>query len=40
MFKMKVGDDYGAQIASRRMVWNSVASPDEQFYVGMTSDAK
>jgi len=22
-----------------RMVWNSVASPDEQFYVGMTSDA-
>jgi hypothetical protein len=39
MFKMKVGDLTTVPPNSRwRMVWNSVASPDEQFYVGMTTD--
>jgi hypothetical protein len=39
MFKMKVGNLTTVPPNSRwRMVWNSVASPDEQFYVGMTSD--
>ena len=39
MFKMKVGDLTLLPPNSRwRMVWNSVASPDEQFYVGMTTD--
>ena len=40
MFKMKVGDLTTVPPNSRwRIVWNSVATPDEQFYVGMTSDA-
>jgi hypothetical protein len=39
MFKMKVGNLLTVPPNSRwRMVWNSVASPDEQFYVGMTTD--
>jgi hypothetical protein len=39
MFKMKVGNLLTLPPNSRwRMVWNSVASPDEQFYVGMTTD--
>jgi hypothetical protein len=39
MFKMKVGNLTTLPPNSRwRMVWNSVASPDEQFYVGMTTD--
>jgi hypothetical protein len=39
MFKMKVGNLQTLPPNSRwRMVWNSVASPDEQFYVGMTTD--
>jgi Dockerin type I domain len=39
MFKMKVGSLTTVPPNSRwRMVWNSVASPDEQFYVGMTTD--
>ena len=40
MFKMKVGELTTLPPNSRwRMVWNSIASPDEQFYVGMTTDA-
>ncbi|HEY2625202.1 MAG TPA: dockerin type I domain-containing protein [Candidatus Udaeobacter sp.] len=40
MFKMKVGALTPVPPNSRwRMVWNSVETPDEQFYVGMTSDA-
>jgi hypothetical protein len=39
MFKMKVSDLTTVPPNSRwRMVWNSVATPDEQFFVGMTSD--
>ena len=39
MFKMKVGELTTLPPNSRwRMVWNSVASPNEQFYVGMTTD--
>lgn len=39
MLKMKVGNLLTLPPNSRwRMVWNSVASPDEQFYVGMTTD--
>ena len=39
MFKMKVGNLLTLPPNSRwRMVWNSVASPDEQFFVGMTTD--
>jgi len=39
MFKMKVSDLLTVPPNSRwRMVWNSVATPDEQFYVGMTTD--
>jgi hypothetical protein len=39
MFKMKVGNLLTLPPNSRwRMVWNSVASPVEQFYVGMTTD--
>jgi hypothetical protein len=39
IFKMKVGNLLTLPPNSRwRMVWNSVASPDEQFYVGMTTD--
>jgi hypothetical protein len=39
MFKMKVGNLLTLPPNSRwRMVWNSVASPDEQYYVGMTTD--
>ncbi len=39
MFKMKVGNLLTLPPNSRwRMVWNSVATPDEQFYVGMTTD--
>jgi hypothetical protein len=40
MFKMKVGELTTLPPNSRwRLVWNSIASPDEQFYVGMTTDA-
>jgi hypothetical protein len=39
MFRMKVGSLTTLPPNSRwRMVWNTVASPDEQFYVGMTTD--
>jgi len=39
MFKMKVGNLLTLPPNSRwRMVWNSVATPDEQFFVGMTTD--
>lgn len=39
MFKMKVGNLTTVPPGSRwRMVWDSVATADEQFYVGMTSD--
>ena len=39
MFKMKVGNLLTLPPSSRwRMVWNSVATPDEQFFVGMTTD--
>jgi Dockerin type I domain len=39
MLKMKVGNLATVPPNSRwRMVWNSVATPDEQFFVGMTSD--
>jgi len=39
MFKMKVGNLTTLPPNSRwRMVWNSVATPNEQFYVGMTTD--
>jgi hypothetical protein len=39
MFKMKVGNLTTMPPNSRwRMVWNSVASPVEQFFVGMTTD--
>jgi hypothetical protein len=38
-FTMKVGDLSTVPPNSRwRMVWNSVSTPDEQYYVGMTSD--
>jgi hypothetical protein len=40
MFKMKVGNLTTVPPNSRwRMVWNSVTTPDEQYYVGMTTDA-
>jgi hypothetical protein len=40
MFKMKVGDLSTIPPNSRwRIVWDSVAAPGQQFYVGMTSDA-
>jgi hypothetical protein len=40
MFKMKVGDLSTIPPNSRwRIAWDSVASPGQQFYVGMTSDA-
>ena len=39
MFKMKVGNLTTLPPNSRwRMVWNSVSTPDEQYYVGMTTD--
>lgn len=39
MFKMKVGNFTTLPPNSRwRMVWNSQATTDEQFYVGMTTD--
>jgi hypothetical protein len=39
MFKMKVGNLLTLPPSSRwRLVWNSAATPDEQFYVGMTTD--
>lgn len=39
MFKMKVGNLSTLPPNSRwRLVWNSVATPDEQFFVGMTTD--
>ncbi len=39
MFKMKVQDLSTLPANSRwRMVWNSVSTPDEQYYVGMTTD--
>lgn len=39
MFKMKVGNLSTVPPNSRwRMVWDSPASPDEQFFVGMTTD--
>ena len=39
MFKMKVGNLLTVPPNSRwRMVWNSVATTDEQFFVGMTTD--
>ncbi len=39
VFKMKVGNLTTLPPNSRwRMVWDTVASPDEQFYVGMTTD--
>jgi PKD repeat protein len=39
MFQMKVGDLSTVPPNSRwRMVWDSPASPDEQYYVGMTTD--
>ena len=39
MFKMKVGNLSPVPPNSRwRMVWDSPASPDEQYYVGMTTD--
>src|SRR6202043_33235 len=40
LFQMKVNDLSTVPANSRwRMVWNSVSSPDEQYYVGMTTDA-
>jgi hypothetical protein len=40
LFQMKVGDLSSVPANSRwRMVWNSVSTPDEQYYVGMTTDA-
>src|ERR1700719_3782033 len=40
LFQMKVGDLSSVPANSRwRMVWNSVSSPNEQYYVGMTTDA-
>jgi hypothetical protein len=40
LFKMKVGNLSTVPANSRwRMVWNSVSTPDEQYYVGMTTDA-
>ena len=39
LFQMKVSDLSSVPVSSRwRIVWNSVASPVEQFYVGMTTD--
>jgi hypothetical protein len=39
MFKMKVGNLTTLPPNSRwRIVWNSVSTPDEQYYVGMTTD--
>ncbi len=39
LFTMKVGNLVTLPPNSRwRIVWNSVATPDEQFYVGMTTD--
>jgi hypothetical protein len=40
LFKMKVNDLSSVPINSRwRMMWNSFASPGQQFYVGMTTGA-
>jgi hypothetical protein len=40
LFQMKVVNLSTAPANSRwRMVWNSVSTPDEQYYVGMTTDA-
>lgn len=40
LFQMKVSNLNTVPANSRwRMVWNSVSSPDEQYYVGMTTDA-
>jgi len=40
LFQMKVSDLSTVPANSRwRMVWNSVSTPDEQYYVGMTTDA-
>ena len=41
MFKMKVNSLAGALPANSRwrMVWNSFASPGQQFYCGMRTDA-
>ncbi|MDQ6764512.1 MAG: hypothetical protein M3Z22_00185 [Verrucomicrobiota bacterium] len=39
MFKMKVGNLTTLPPNSRwRMVWDSITTPDEQYYVGMTTD--
>ena len=39
MFKMKVSNLNTVPASSRwRMVWNSVSTPDEQYFVGMTTD--
>jgi hypothetical protein len=40
LFQMKVGNLSTVPANSRwRMVWNSVSTPNEQYYVGMTTDA-
>jgi hypothetical protein len=40
LFQMKVSDLSSVPANSRwRMVWNSVTTPNEQYYVGMTTDA-
>jgi hypothetical protein len=40
LFKMKVNDLSSVPVNSRwRMMWNSFASPGQQFYVGMTTGA-
>jgi hypothetical protein len=40
LFQMKVTNLSSVPANSRwRMVWNSVSTPDEQYYVGMTTDA-
>ncbi|HST31833.1 MAG TPA: hypothetical protein VLK27_13455, partial [Chthoniobacterales bacterium] len=40
LFQMKVTNLSTVPANSRwRMVWNSITSPDEQYYVGMTTDA-
>ena len=39
LFQMKVGNLSSVPANSRwRMVWNSVTTPDEQYFVGMTTD--